>query len=128
MALQVSRIYRLVIFFILFGSSLVARLFYLQIIESDSLASQSLSMRIQEVPIEVARGEIVDRNGMALTNTAQHNRIVVFPGQIQNMELTAEKLAALTGFSQETFISQITANNHPFKLNDKIDAAMGEKN
>lgn len=127
MALQISRIYRLIVFFILFGSLLVARLFYLQIIESDSLASQSLSMRIQEVPIEVARGEIVDRNGLALTNTAQHYRIVVFPGQIQNLELTAEKLAALTGFSQEDFISQITANNHPFKLNDKIDAAMGEK-
>lgn len=127
MALQVFRIYRLVIFFILFGSLLLARLFYLQIVESDNLASQSLSMRIQEVPIEVARGEIVDRNGMALTNTAQHYRIVVFPGQIQNMELAAKKLAALTGLSQENFISQITANNHPFKLNNKIDAAMGEK-
>jgi penicillin-binding protein 2 len=127
MALQISRIYKLVLFFIIFGSLLLVRLFYLQIVESDNLASQSLSMRIQEVPIEVARGEIVDRNGLALTNTAQHYRIVVFPGQIQNVEIAAEKLAKLTGFSQESFISQITANNRPFKLNNKIDAVMGEK-
>lgn len=127
MALQISRIYKLVIFFIIFGSLLLIRLFYLQIVESDTLASQSLSMRIQEVPIEVARGEIVDRNGLALTNTAQHYRIVVFPGQIQDIEMAAEKLATLTGISQESLITEFTTNNHPFKLNNKIDAVMGEK-
>lgn len=127
MALQISRIYKLVIFFIIFGSLLLMRLFYLQIVESNTLASQSLSMRIQEVPIEVARGEIVDRNGLALTNTAQHYRIVVFPGQIQNVEMAAEKLATITGISQESLITEFTTKNHPFKLNNKIDAAMGEK-
>jgi len=127
MALEISRIYKLVVFFIIFGSLLLVRLFYLQIVESDNLASQSLSMRIQEVPIEVARGEIVDRNGLALTNTAQHYKIIAFPRQIHNIEIVAEELAKLTGFSQESFISQITANDRPFKLNNKIDAVTGEK-
>lgn len=127
MALQISRIFNLVIFFIFFGSLLIIRLFYLQIVESNDLTSQSLSMRIQEVPIEVARGEIVDRNGLALTNTAQHYKIVVFPEQVQNIEVAAEQLSELMGISQNWFRSQIIANRRPFKIDSKIDAAMGEK-
>lgn len=103
------------------------RLFFLQIVESNELASQSLSMRVQEVPIEVARGEIVDRNGLALTNTAQHYKIVVFPEQVQDIEVAAEQLSKLTGLSENSFISQISVNHRPFKIDSKIDAAMGEK-
>jgi cell division protein FtsI/penicillin-binding protein 2 len=127
MALQISRIYKLLLFFIFCGILLLMRLFYLQVVESNELASQSLSMRIQEIPLEVARGEIVDRNGLALTNTAQHYKIAVFPGQVQNIEIAAEQLAKLTGLSEKSFILQITANRHPFKINSKINAAMGEK-
>jgi cell division protein FtsI/penicillin-binding protein 2 len=103
------------------------RLFYLQIIAGNELASQSLSMRIQEVPIEVARGEVVDRNGLALTNTAQHFSVVIFPGLIHNAETAASQLAMLMGLSKEYILSEITGNKRPFKLNSKVDAMVGDK-
>lgn len=127
MALQVSRICKLLILFVLLGSLLILRLFYLQIIENTNLVTQSLGMRIQEVPIEVSRGEIVDRNGLPLTNTAQHHKIAVFPRQILNPERAAEQLAALTGIPSKNLLLQINKNRQPFKIDVKVDTATGEK-
>lgn len=103
------------------------RLFYLQIIENANLVKQSLSMRMQEVPIDIPRGEIVDRTGLALTNTQQHFTIFIFPGQIKNIQMVTTQLTQLTGISTEFFLSQLTANTRPFKLNIKIDAITGQK-
>ncbi len=127
MAFNNLRIHKLLIFFVIFGSLLIIRLFYLQVIENDNLVTQSLSMRIQEVPIEVARGEIVDRNGLSLTNTEQHYKIAVFPGQILNAAIAAKQLSELTGIAEPILFSNITENHRPFKIKNKIDAAMGEK-
>lgn len=127
MALQMSRMYTLIIFFIAISGMLLMRLFYLQIIDSTDLTSQSLSMRIQEVSVEAARGEIVDHNGLSLTNTAQDFIIIVFPGQIKNKAIVASQLATLIGFKEELFLSQITTNTRPFKLNIKVDALTREK-
>jgi penicillin-binding protein 2 len=127
MALQISRIYVLIVFFIGISGLLLIRLFYLQIIDNTNLTSQSLSMRIQEVPIEVARGEIIDRNGLSLTNTAQNYNIAIFPRQIKNIEEAASQLAKLTGYEKKFFLAHIFVNTLPFKLNIKIDAVTQDK-
>jgi len=126
-AFRISRIYSIVNFFIIISSLLIIRLFYLQIIENTNLVRQSLSMRMQEVPIEVPRGEIVDRSGLALTNTGQHFTIIIFPGQVKNAQMATSQLAQLTGVSAEFFLSQLTANKQPFKIKMKIDVVTGQK-
>ena len=103
------------------------RLFYLQVIENTNFVRLSLSMRMQEVPIEVSRGEIVDRNGLALTNTGQQFTIIVFPGQIIDAQRATTQLAQLTGVPAEFFLSQIAFNKQPFKLKMKIDVVTGQK-
>lgn len=127
MALYICRIYKIVIFFFMVGSLLMGRLFYLQIIENDSLVRESLSMRMQDVSIEVSRGEIVDRVGLSLTNTAQHFTLVIFPAQIKNVEKTTKQLADLTGLRVDFFVSQMTSHEQPFKLNINIDVTTGKK-
>jgi len=127
MAFRSSRIYNIVVFFIIISSLLMMRLFYLQIIENTDLVRQSLSMRMQEVLMEVPRGEIVDRNGLPLTNTGQYLTIVIFPVQIKNVHMVATQLAQLTGVSAGVILSQLTANNQPFKIKMKIDAVTGQK-
>lgn len=127
MALLSSRIYKIVVFFFVLGSFLMIRLFYLQIIENASLVRQSLSMRMQEVPIEVTRGEIVDRTGLALTNTGYYFSIVIFPQQIKNLSIVTTQLAELTGLSAGFFMDQVHDHQQPFKLKVMIDPVMRER-
>ena len=127
MAFRISRIYNIMCFFIVMCSLLMMRLFYLQIIESTYLVRQSLSMRMQEVSIEVPRGEIVDRTGLALTNTGQHFTMIIFPGQIKNIQMASTQLAQITGATPGYFLSQMTVNKLPFKLKMDIDIVTGQK-
>jgi cell division protein FtsI/penicillin-binding protein 2 len=127
MALVHSRILKLIIFFMVFGCLLVSRLFYLQIVINSKLAVEGLNGRVQEVPVEVARGTIVDRNGMPLTNTAQRFRIVVFPSQLGNKTNAIERLSVLTGYSRESLINRVAKDERPFKLETDIDLKLAYK-
>ncbi|MBC8015572.1 MAG: penicillin-binding protein 2 [Sporomusaceae bacterium] len=127
MALTTSRINKLVVIFFVAGSLLMMRLFYLQIIENTDLIKQSLSMRMQQVPIQVARGEIVDRTGLSLTNTAQHYTIIIFPSQIKSIQIAANQLATVTGMQEGFLLSQMTSHNQPFKLKVSIDDSTRKK-
>ncbi len=127
MAFCVSRIYKIIMFFLILGSLLMSRLFYLQVMENDNLVRQSLSMRMQDVPIEVSRGGIFDRAGLSLTDVAQHCTLIVFPEQIQNMEKTIGELATLTGLPIEFFREKMRIHEQPFKININIDVAIGKK-
>ncbi|EAX47933.1 Peptidoglycan glycosyltransferase [Thermosinus carboxydivorans Nor1] len=127
MAFHVFRIYRLLMaVFLLFGA-LVVRLFYLQIIDGPLLTAQSVGMRVQEVPVEVARGEILDRNGQPLTNTAQHFSVVVFPEQIVSVSQTAAQLAVVTGLPRENILEQLAQAGYPFKMKTDLDAVTAQK-
>ena len=127
MAFRISRVYHVLMVFIILSSLLCMRLFYLQIIENTNLVRQSLSMRMQEVPIEISRGEIVDRSGLALTNTGQHFTIIIFPGQIKDLPMAANQLEQVTGAPTGFFLSQMTVNKQPFKVKMNIDTGTGQK-
>ncbi|MEG6585620.1 peptidoglycan D,D-transpeptidase FtsI family protein [Dendrosporobacter sp. 1207_IL3150] len=127
MAFNVSRIYRLLIFLVFIGIMLAGRLFYLQIVEGTELTLLSLSARVQEVPMEVARGEIVDRNGIPLTNNAQHFSLIVFPGQLEDVEVSSYELARITGLHSDTIAGKISKDERPFKLKTDLDALTAQK-
>ena len=127
MALHVSRMKTMLALFFVAGSLLIIRLFYLQVIENTDFIKQSLNMRMQQVPIQVARGEIVDRAGLALTNTAQQYTIIIFPSQIKSVQMAANQLAKLTGMQEEFVLSQMTSHKQPFKLKVNIDDSTRKK-
>ena len=127
MALHVSRMKTILALFFVAGSLLMIRLFYLQVIENTDFIKQSLNMRMQQVPIQVARGEIVDRAGLALTNTAQHYTIIIFPSQIKSVQMAANQLAKLTGMQEGFVLSQMTSHKQPFKLKVNIDDSTRKK-
>lgn len=121
------RIQRLMIIFLLVGIMLFFRLGYLQLAIGHKLAIESLEGRVQEVPVEVARGEIVDRNGVLLTNTAQRFSIAIFPSQINNVDHTAKVLAEITGQPESNIIAKIFRDERPFKLQTDIDVNTAKK-
>lgn len=126
MACFFHRLFNLTFFFGLIAVGLIGRLFYLQIIQGPALTIESLSSRVQEVPIEVARGDILDRHGMPLTNTAHHFSLIVFPNQLNNIMRSAEDLAGMTGVYKEHILAQIK-EGRPFKLKNDLDAVTAQK-
>jgi len=106
---------------------LVARLFYLQIIAGHELAVLGLTGRIQELPIEVARGDIVDREGRLLTSTSVSFSVLVFPGQFKYDTPAIDSLADTLKISPAHLKEIIRGQSRPFKLRSKIDALTAEK-
>lgn len=127
MALFSSRIYSILVLFFFLGGLLMGRLFYLQIIKNINFVKESISMRMQEVPIAVTRGEIVDRTGLALTNTGQYFTIVIFPKQIKDIERMTAQLGEVTGLTKKFLAENIKAHQAPFKLTVIVDDGMREK-
>ena len=127
MALLISRIYKIAILCFAIGCLLIGRLVYLQIIENTNLVRESVSMRMQEVPIEVTRGEIVDRTGLSLTYGGQYFTMVIFPQQIKNLPNLSAQLSEATGLPAEFFVEQVSSHNLPFKLKIMIDSVTRRK-
>lgn len=127
MALSIRRIQLIVGVFFMIGSLLISRLFYLQVMENENLVRQSLSMRMQEVPLQIARGQILDRKGLSLTNATQIFTLIVFPQQIGNMQHATMQLARVTDLGTDFFLSKITGQTQPFKMHMNIDRITAQK-
>ncbi|SDE59346.1 Stage V sporulation protein D [Sporomusa acidovorans DSM 3132] len=131
MAYSSIRIYRLVLFFLIMSSLLGAKLFYLQVIHGRQLALEGLNIRVQELPIEVARGEILDRNYQPLTNTAKQYSVVVFPGQLP--KTTTQQLVKLKNILDlsseqlEDVVDSLHTNEYPFRLVKGISSEAAQK-
>ncbi len=122
-----QRVFGLALLFTLLCALLAGRLVYLHLVAGPRLALQSIGGRVQEVPVDVDRGEILDRGGVPLTNTAQHFSLAVFPTQIADARQTAEELAELTGFDAAKIADSIGRDWRPFKLKTDMDAVSARK-
>ena len=72
---------------------LVTRLWYLQIIESESLMDLSESNRLRFVPVASSRGTILDRNGKVLVKNTPSFSLAVIPQDIRDKDVLIEKLS-----------------------------------
>ena len=122
MVFAYSRIVSLAVFFGCLTVMLLFRLFYLQVVQSPALTSESLGSRVQEVPIEQSRGDILDRHGTALTNMVRRFSIVVFPSQLENARDTANQLSAICQSDSARIMASIE-EGRPFKLDTGVDAS-----
>lgn len=131
MAYSSTRMVRLVLFFLVMSSLLVTRLFYLQVIQGQHLALEGLNIRVQGLPVEVARGEILDCNRLPLTNTAHQYSLVVFPGQIESSPLQiVRKLNTTLSVPSEQleYLFQGFRNSeYPFRLARNIGSDAAKK-
>ncbi len=84
------------------------RLGYVQFLLGDWLTDGAEELWNREIPFEAERGEIVDRNGIALATNMSAPTVYVFPRQIEDPAATAEKLAAVLNGSKEQIYTEIT--------------------
>ena len=68
---------------ILLLSTLIGRLWYLQVVRYEGLAARADQNRIAVVPIPPRRGEVLDRNGIVLARNYRDYTLMVTPAQVE---------------------------------------------
>jgi stage V sporulation protein D (sporulation-specific penicillin-binding protein) len=92
------------------------RLGYVQFVLGDMLTDRARDSWSRNIPFEPERGQIMDRNGVALATNISSPTVYVVPRQVKNPAETAEKLAAALNISKESVYSQITKRTSSVRL------------
>ncbi|MCM3476309.1 stage V sporulation protein D [Caldibacillus thermoamylovorans] len=95
---------------------LIFRLGFIQFALSDMLTERAKNSWNREIPFEPKRGEIVDRNGVALATNMSAPTVYVVPRQIKNPADTAEKLANILNANVQDVYQQITKKSSMERL------------
>jgi cell division protein FtsI/penicillin-binding protein 2 len=90
-----KRLVFLIVIFSLLFLGITSKAFYEQIIMGPTYAIKSLEIRTKQFPAEeYIRGDILDRNGISLTDAAFRPTIILFPKLITNVDKLLEKIRA----------------------------------
>ncbi|MEN8699355.1 stage V sporulation protein D [Bacillus infantis] len=92
------------------------RLGYVQFFLGSMLTDEAKELWSRDIPFEPERGEIVDRNGVALATNVSAPTVYVVPRQVKDPDDTAEKLAAILNMSKEKAFQLITKQASSVKI------------
>lgn len=93
--------------FVLFAA-LVVRLAYVQLGQGAELSARAEDSWRRNITFAAKRGEIVDRQGVALTYNVTTPTVIAIPVQIKDPGKTAQKLASTLGMREEEVYRLIT--------------------
>ena len=110
---------------------IIAKVFYIQVIDYKKLSSYANSLWSRNLPIEANRGIIYDRNGIVLADNITTTSLVVIPNQIIDKETTAKKISEILGTSYDDMLKHVSKKTsiervHPegrrlsYEIADKI--------
>jgi len=111
-----KRIHLIILFFIVFGLAVLARLCWLQAFYHDDLAAKADSQEISTVELaEEPRGTVYDRNNIAITADRETLALLIVPALIDDVRKTAEELQANLGFSAALLQDKIAGKSESGK-------------
>lgn len=94
------------------------RLGYVQFVLGDMLTDRAKDSWSRNIPFEPERGEIVDRNGVALATNISAPTVWVVPRQIKDPAATAEKLASVLNMPKEKAYRDITQKERIVRIKE----------
>jgi penicillin-binding protein 2 len=85
--------------------------------------------RRESVPVALARGRILDKNGVPLHYPCWHSALAVFPSKIDDRQSFVEEVAVLTGMDEHSLETMLDTHTTPFKLSrglspEQVEAIM----
>jgi cell division protein FtsI (penicillin-binding protein 3) len=107
-ALPSSRLYALLLIFLLCSFALIARAVNLQVMEADFLQKQGKARHLREVKIASTRGVITDRNGEPLAVSTPVDSVWVNPGELLEYPEKIEPLAGLINANADEIERKLT--------------------
>ncbi|WP_438351624.1 stage V sporulation protein D [Paenibacillus sp. FA6] len=105
------------LFFCVLFTALIGRLAYVQFGQGKELSAKAEALWRRNLPFTAKRGEILDRNGIALAYNISSPTVWAIPVQIKDPETTATALSPLLGMSQEDIMKKITKKK---SMNEKL--------
>ncbi|MGM0502605.1 MAG: stage V sporulation protein D [Bacillota bacterium] len=93
---------------------------WVQVFNNNKYQNRALEQRLREVKVEPKRGIIYDKNNVELAVSASSDTVVAAPNDIDDPELTAQKLAAILDMSQNDIYKIITKNDSAVYVQRKI--------
>ena len=97
------------VLFALFGSGLVGRLFFLQVIKNEDLVSRSKQQHQMTVSVNYGRGFIYDRNMNELAANIKVESVYATPQDIKNKKKTALLLAKILKLDERIILKKISS-------------------
>lgn len=93
---------------------LIGRLAYIQIIWAPELIAKASSHWIKNINIQPKRGDIYDRNGVVLAQSAPSSSIVAYPNLIKDPDNTANCLASVLGENRDELFEKLKDSEKSF--------------
>lgn len=106
-----------VIVLLLLGA-LIARLYFLQVVQHDQLAALSDDNRIQLQPVAPTRGLIYDRNGTLLADNRPSYSVTVLKEKVTDLDATLTELQRLIAISDrelDSFRKRLQQRRRPYE-------------
>jgi stage V sporulation protein D (sporulation-specific penicillin-binding protein) len=103
---------------VLLFSVIDLRLGFVQFWNGDWLTERAKNSWSRNIPFEPERGEILDRNGVALATNISAPTVYVMPRQLENPSEAARKLATTLGVAEKKMYEYMTKNESIVKINE----------
>ena len=103
---------------------IIGKLFYLQIIDSQSLQKAVVENRVQQIVELPERGEIVDRNGYALAKSVLASDIAIYPNLIRSenhQKNVAKALSETLGVNYTKVLKQAKGDEMWSSVKKRVD-------
>ena len=86
---------------------IIARVFYIQVIDYKKLNNYASNLWSRNLPIKADRGLIYDRDGIILADNITTTSLVLIPNQIKDKKEVAQKLSEILGVSYEDMYKHV---------------------
>ncbi len=83
----------------------IAKVFYIEVIEYDKLNNLASNLWSRNLPISADRGEIYDRNGKVIATNITTTSLVFIPNQIVDKNAVASDISQILGVSYEEILA-----------------------
>lgn len=87
---------------------IIARVFYIQVIDYKKLNNYASNLWSRNLPIKADRGLIYDRNGVILADNITTTSLVLIPNQIKDKKEVAQKLSEILRVSYEDMYKHVS--------------------
>ncbi len=124
-----KRLLVLLMFFTIFIIGLLVRVGWLQIVRGNELQEKAFEQQNSDREITPRRGTIVDRNGRVLAMSANVEKIVVNPQEIdhEKNEQIAAKLAEILDLDANSVMKKITKNTRYETIKKQVEKEIGDE-